>query len=404
MAENSKIEWTDHTFNPWIGCTKVSPGCAHCYAETLMDVRYGRVKWGKGQPRLRTSAANWKKPLSWNRLAYSFAQCEVCGWRGDRSVKKRSTDSVIHCPQCDTRGSLRGGPRPRIFCSSLADWLDEEVPVEWLADLLGLIHATPHLDWLLLTKRPQNFRSRINSAFMAVANDRHDADLLNWISAWSVEEGCEEGELDVPPSNVWIGTTVEDQERANQRIPWLLDIPARVRFLSCEPLLGPVDLTDVRLIEQKTPNHPRVTVNALTGQVSGPDEIIERVHWVICGGESGPGARPMHPDWARSLRDQCQAAQVPFLFKQWGDWVGGQRDPRKGKVILQDGTIFWTNPGHKPVHHWDNAQPFGACSARVGKASRKIERLDNTTLETNNRLLDGREWNEFPQVKEVARG
>jgi protein gp37 len=253
MSENSKIEWTDHTFNPWIGCAKVSPGCAHCYAETLMDTRYGRVKWGKGQPRQRTSAANWRKPLQWNKA---------------------------------TEGAKE---RPRVFCASLADWLDDEVPVEWLADLLDMIRRTPSLDWLLLTKRPENWAKLMNWCFGRLMTLTHGGNgLKEFVDAWI---------HDAPPRNVWIGVTVEDQQRADERIPSILSIPARVRFLSCEPLLEGVDF----------------------GNLAG-------INWVICGGESGPKAHPMHPDWARSLRDQCAAAGVPFYMKQ----MGGTRKPFMG--------------------------------------------------------------------------
>src|SRR5581483_1094173 len=157
MSENTKIEWCDHTFNPWMGCTKVSPGCANCYAETMMDHRYGKVRWGKGKPRQRTSSANWKLPLKWNKkLSYRCTSCgtvfpdseleEVLGWE---------------CLDCNT---VCSPVRPRVFCASLADWLDDEVPIEWLADLLALIYSTPNLDWLLLTKRPQNWATRMDAA------------------------------------------------------------------------------------------------------------------------------------------------------------------------------------------------------------------------------------------------
>jgi protein gp37 len=295
MAENSNIEWTDHTFNPWIGCTKVSPGCANCYAEMLMDTRYGRVKWGKGQPRVRTSEANWKLPLKWDREA-AIAQLE---WRA----------LVKHFSDGPADAVARGFPRPsrpRVFCASLADWLDEEVTVEWLADLLDLIHRTPNLDWLLLTKRPQNWRSLMEKAMryamMAspITDDKdREKDRLSrhglacWIRDWL--QGT-------PPGNVWIGTTVEDQQRADERIPTLASIPARVRFLSCEPLLSVVDLS----------RH----------LFSVPGARLNWIHWVICGGESGPGARPMLIEWADDLRRQCKQAGVPFFMKQLGANVG----------------------------------------------------------------------------------
>jgi protein gp37 len=254
--KDTKISWCDHTLNGWIGCTKVSPGCANCYAETMMDKRWGKVKWGAGNPRQRTSAANWKQPLKWNKEAGELA---------------------IYDPAY----------RPRVFCGSLCDWLDDEVPIEWLADLLNLIRLTPNLDWLLLTKRPQNFMPRIKSVLEGF-HQNPDLQLVCSILNWACSK--------IPWSNVWIGTTVEDQQRADERIPLLLDIPAKVRFLSCEPLLGEVDLVNLE------------DFNILCN---------EGIHWIICGGESGPKARPMRLEWARSLREQCELSGVPFFFKQW---------------------------------------------------------------------------------------
>lgn len=240
--ENSKIEWTHHTFNPWIGCTKVSPGCANCYAETLMDTRYGRVKWGRGQSRSRTSAENWRKPLHWNKAAEGAAE------------------------------------RPRVFCASLADWLDDEVPAEWLFDLITLIHKTPCLDWLLLTKRPENWGTRLRAAAASCTID--PLDITDRIYAWL--EGSRIWR------NVWIGTSAEDQTRWNERMPLLMSIPAPVRFVSAEPLLGPIDMG-----------------------LFSPD-------WLIVGGESGRGARPMEAAWVRSLRDQANRRGTAYHFKQWG--------------------------------------------------------------------------------------
>jgi protein gp37 len=288
MSENTKIEWTDHTFNPWIGCTKVSPGCAHCYAETLMDHRYGKVQWGKGQPRQRTSEANWKLPVKWNRSVI----CLGCGdavstWKTSHF---RGGGDQIDCPKCRTNVACR---RPKVFCASLADWLDDEVQIEWLADLLSLIHATPNLDWLLLTKRPAHWRPRLALAQRWAVDAAPDFSspqsdfILSWLDG-------------KPPANVWLGTSVEDQTRADERIPMLLQLPAKVRFLSCEPLLGAVQL-------QK---------QSLASEYEGHEPF--GINWVICGGESGAKSRPMHPDWARGLRDQCRAAGVPFFFKQWG--------------------------------------------------------------------------------------
>lgn len=233
MAENSKIEWCDHTFNPWIGCQKVGPGCDNCYAEAQQK-RFGYdVYFGVGNERRRTRPANWKLPLKWNRKAE------------------------------------KEGVRYRVFCASLADVFDNAVPAQWRVDLFNLIESTPHLDWLLLTKRIGNVQKMLKT---------HD-----WLAG---------------QKNVWLGITVCNQDEADRDIPKLLDIPAEYRFLSIEPLLGPIDL------------------NAANGLHGDPGQI----DWVIVGGESGSNARPMHPDWVRLLRNRCIEAGVPFFFKQWGEW------------------------------------------------------------------------------------
>ena len=245
MGKNSKIEWTTHTFNPWIGCQKVGPGCDHCYAEDMMDKRYGRVDWGPHGVRVRTSDANWRKPVAWNKAAAGVSE------------------------------------RPRVFCASLADWADTHDSIShfWREDLGDLIEATPAVDWLLLTKRIGNADEVLGEMFAR----------------------------QVPP-NVWIGITVVNQQEADRDIPKLLELQAKrnisVSFLSIEPLLGPI-----------------VLPGSFLGLVDHSRRGDGRLDWIIAGGESGPNARPMHPDWPRSLRDQCAAAEVPFLFKQWGEWA-----------------------------------------------------------------------------------
>lgn len=246
MAEKTGISWTDSTFNPWIGCTKVGPGCDHCYAEALMDKRWHRVEWGVHGERVRTSAANWRLPLQWERDHQKFFS--------------------------------EHGRRQRVFCASLADVFDNKVDPQWRRDLFQLIHDTPHLDWLLLTKRIGNV-PKLSP---------------NWGTLWL---------------NVWLGITVVNQEEADRDIPKLLAVPARVKFLSCEPLLGPLELSSYLPIETDR--------NWLWRQRSKFGEESP-IHWVIVGGESGKDCRPMNPEWAMSIRDQCTAAGVPFFFKQWG--------------------------------------------------------------------------------------
>ncbi len=264
MGDQTNIEWCDSTFNPFIGCTKVSPGCDNCYAEKLMDHRMHKVVWGASQERVRTSAANWRKPLAWNAAADAFM--------------------ATH------------GRRQRVFCASLADVFDNEVDPAWRRDLFDLIELTPNLDWLLLTKRIGNV-----ARMVAVARS-HD-----WLAG---------------QRNVMLGATIVNQEEADRDIPKLLAVPAARRFLSMEPLLGPVNLTAIPM--SGSGHHefdPIITANVLRRAEAYPP--LSSLDWVIVGGESGPGARPMHPLWARDLRDQCAAAGVPFLFKQWGEWLPG---------------------------------------------------------------------------------
>lgn len=275
MAEASKIEWTDSTFNPWIGCTKIAPACDNCYAAD-MSKRYGWAEWGNF-PRKRTSASLWAGPLKWQKQASAFF--------------------------------AEHGRRRRVFCASLADVFDNQVPGEWRADLWKLIFATPDLDWLLLTKRPQNI-----------------AEMLPPTAFWNEIKW-----------HVWLGTTVEDQKHADQNIPHLLQHDSAVRFISAEPLLGPIDLTGLAtgkwagLIGSET-------MSAFRPNKDHKDLFDGSLNWVIAGGESGPHARPGSIQWYRSLRDQCAAAGVHFLFKQWGEWkpAGARRAEEPGRFAFGD--------------------------------------------------------------------
>lgn len=299
MSAQTGIEWCDSTWNPWQGCTKVSPACDHCYAERH-TARFKAVEWGAGKPRVRTSAANWKQVERWNRA--DFVQCPSCGWRGDWSGADVRGGC---CPQCNHLPERFILARRRVFCASLADWLDNEVPIEWLVDLLDLIRRTPNLDWLLLSKRVGNWRGRIEAARNSGSAS---VTLMNWLHDWLADE---------PPANVWLGATVVNQAEADRDVPKLLQVPARVRFLSIEPMLGPVDLT-AHLWGRAAPCD-RCTWDAdcECGYAQRREVTDEpAIGWIIAGGESGPHARPSHPDWYRSLRDQCAEAGVPFMVKQ----------------------------------------------------------------------------------------
>lgn len=282
MSKNTKIEWADHSWSPWRGCTKVSPGCLHCYAETLSK-RNPKVlgQWGKGAPRVL--AKNWGDPMRWQK-----------------------------CTSMDM-------PRPRVF-PSLCDWLDEEVSPAWLAEFLALINLTPNLDWLLLTKRPENWRERIDAAALA-STSFHQRWLVEWLNG-------------TPPRNVWFGVSVEDQTRAVDRIPILLEIPAAVRWLSIEPLLGPVDLT--RIDAEQSTGSDLCMVNALTGLQSDmgrPCPAVPPIDWVVIGGESGQKSRWCDVKWVRSVMSECQLAGVPVFVKQLGSRPYRSWDGPAGKTI-----------------------------------------------------------------------
>jgi protein gp37 len=278
VGETTKIAWATHTFNPWIGCTKVGPGCDHCYAETLDKNRFSKtlgggtaavpiVHWGPGAPRHRTSASNWNQPLKWNREA------------------------------------AKDGEPHRVFCASLADVFDNEVDHETRSDLFELMEVTPNLIWLPLTKRIGRW--------------------MECVPPWWLE---------LFPDNVHLGITVVTQEEADRDIPKLLEIPARVHWLSVEPQLEQITLTRIGA----PPDYPELSWNVLHPK---QERLID---WVITGGESGGDeARPYDLDWARSLRNECRAAGVPIFVKQTGRHPFCERErwsTRGGGIAVTVGT------------------------------------------------------------------
>lgn len=316
MSANTKIEWCDHSWSPWRGCTKVSAGCAHCYAETLSK-RNPKVlgEWGRGKPRVM--AKNWSDPVKWNVRGFI---CRECG-------------KAQHADRCCS-GHCSGKTTPQTVFPSLCDWLDEEVPTGWLARFLQLIHDTPHLTWLLLTKRPENFESRIDAAYEHSHGE-------GWQSLWTQGEA---------PANVWVGTSVENQEYADRRIPALLKIPAVGRFLSLEPLLGPVRVWDEGFIPADEDGPERV--GYMVGKDDGrsplrvtPSAAMAGINWLIIGGESGHGARPCNLDWIRSLIAQGKAAEVRTFVKQLGarplvNWPMAGNDGSAGVVEVGKTVAF----------------------------------------------------------------
>lgn len=282
MSSTTSIEWCDASLSPWEGCTKVSEGCAHCYAEAR-DRRHLIEKvshWGPGAPR---------------RVVKGFAD-------NARALNRRAEREVR---------------RLRVF-PSVMDPFDAEVAIERFVEFLDVIRTTPNLDWLLLTKRPELWRERMHGALALLSEpgctDLEGLALFEWVSHWLAG---------TPPQNVWSGTSVENQKWADIRVPHLLAIPAVIRFLSVEPMLGAVDGTD---IGSATRSSAHLSTNALDGSIHrlrrmiGWPDARRCVHWVICGGESGRHCRPMQVEWACMLRDQCEAARVPFFMKQLGGW------------------------------------------------------------------------------------
>lgn len=339
MGDATKIEWADMTFNPWVGCTKVSCGCDRCYAESWAK-RAGDPELWAGERR-RTSAANWQQPIKWNRQA------------------------------------VAAGKRARVFCASLADVFDNKAERRWRNDLWHRIEQTPWLDWLLLTKRPQNIAKMLPGP---------ETGVQPWGDGWP---------------NVWLGTTAENQDEADRRIPHLLATPAAVRFVSAEPLLGPVDFVRWLPICRVTTSYPdRETTEELRpSKKDGP-----HLDWIIVGSESGPGARPMHPDWARSIRDQCIAGGVPFFFKQWGEWA-----PVCAMTDDQVDDCYHPAPEEHPdatrrekvesvVAHRDGVVLRGRDRFEAGayQAGTGAMLMFSVGKKRAGRMLDGREWNELP--------
>ena len=339
MGDITAIEWCDHTFNPWWGCSRVSPACRHCYADRDAQ-RYGHQVWRRHGPRRMLSDANWARPIKWNRDAQ------------------------------------RAGVPAKVFCASMADVFEDHPDVaEPRERLWELIAATPWLVWQLLTKRPENITR-----------------MAPWGDDW--------------PDNVWAGTSVESQPWT-ERVEVLVQVPAKVRFLSCEPMLGPVDLTrwmpagDARwrcsgcLAFYAGPWQETCPGCGRRGYWCGSHPGNGRpggqpLSWVICGGESGPKARPMHPAWARQLRDQCDAAGVPFFLKQWGEW-----GPKNAATWpLGDA---WQNPQR---HRWVSpdgrrTKPFGEFTGTDDMDWALMRRVGRKTA---GRELDGQICDEFPPV------
>ena len=320
MSDRSGIEWTDASWNPVTGCTKVSPGCDHCYAETFAE------RW-RGTPghyyengfdvQLRPEKLD--QPLRWRR------------------------------------------PR-RIFVNSMSDLFHDDVPDEFIGNVFAVMALARQHTFQLLTKRHSRMRSLLRDDLYDLMA-RHLAD-SDYLSRW------ERRPIAWPLPNVWVGVSVENQQWANIRIPALLETPAAVRFLSCEPLLGPVSLFAKSSID--------------TGTL---------VDWVIVGGESGHGARPMHPDWARGLRDECVEHGIAFHFKQWGEWAPAN---------YQNGTHLLQTAGQLVDRKSATVEnPYGHGSGKqdlVDRGHPGWVRVRRPGKRLAGRVLDDRTWDEYPEA------
>ncbi len=382
MADKTGIEWTDATWNPTVGCSIISPGCTNCYAMKLA----GRLE-AMGSPIYRGHATKTKAGFVWNGKVSESNWGQVIlplSWKKPR----------------------------RVFVNSMSDLFHDDMPEETIDRVFAVMALCPQHTFQVLTKRAKRMRDYVHGL-----SGRHTPDGNMSLSPRVVLAAVAMRERMVgddgkrvlestlgawPLPNVWLGVSVEDQARADERIPLLLETPAAYRFLSCEPLLGPVDLVKARAIAPRDlpmlvagsplcddpychrggPHYPR-EFNCRWGlQPKG----LPGIDWVICGGESGTDARPMHPDWARSLRDQCQAAGVPFFFKQWGnclpfEWDGDAGPGRSGPAWEMD-TAFCNIDQDK----------LGSAT-RVVAHGREFARFSH---KKTGAVLDGREWREFP--------
>lgn len=399
MSDKSTIEWTDATWNPTTGCTRVSAGCENCYIETTPPFRINGIKFRKdGEPSHEIGA---------------------------------STGITLHPDRLDQPLKWRK-PR-RVFVNSLSDLFHDDVPDGFIAWVWYVMAQTPQHTYQILTKRPRRMRDFVARWNDLTGDSEHDnssgmppmprgpkairevytsgrallfADMLEqWGeppdgAAYPLYDWLEGPRYwgSAPLLNVWLGVSVEDQKAADLRIPLLLETPTAVRFLSCEPLFGPVDLRSFLWPTPcGCPEPPAHTDGGCDGKV-GCTADPTGLHWVIAGGESGPNARPMHPDWARSLRDQCVEAGVPYFFKQWGAWepfahVYENDDPDAIYGYLDEHTVALGNDGHIYMEMPKGDEPPSGYQPDPGANPYYLAKVGKKHA---GRELDGRTWDEFP--------
>jgi protein gp37 len=434
MSDKTGIQWCDATWNPVVGCSIVSPGCTNCYAMG-MAARIERMNVGRHAPHARRPEDI--PPSIYDGLTKQSKVSAV--WTGDVRLAR---DETLTLP-------LRWKRPRRIFVNSMGDLFHESVPDAWIDRVFAVMALSPQHTFLVLTKRSKRMREYMIPALETrVGGEAFDLTCRSLATnpKSKVGDGVkltgDIAHLKVwPLPNVWLGVSAEDQTRADERIPDLLATPAAVRFVSAEPLLSALDLSGW-LYDRRREGIPGASSPRLVYGETGRDDLAERdfprgrsfvanldqadacgaqrvesgfgdchreklasLNWVICGGESGPRARPMHPDWARSIRDQCAAAGVPFFFKQWGEWATGSYLMTTGQPIFRKFGTFqeWVNKASTRVHG-------GVCLDVDGKDLRigadfmrardqgkfPVTMMDRVGNHAAGRLLDGREHNDMP--------
>jgi protein gp37 len=352
VSDKSQIEWTEATWNPILGCTKVSPGCDHCYAITQATIRAGNP-----HPKVAAAFAGLTKRAEAGP-----------DWTGRVNLLP---DRLMQ--------PVKWRKPKRVFVNSLADLFHDDVPDAFIAQVFAVMAITPQHSYQLLTKRHGRMKSLLSGGPRdAWLVPNHPSPFVQAVYREARKLAPAGPPLRWPLPNLWLGVSAEDQHWAKIRVHALLSTPAVVRWVSAEPLLGPIDLRNLRAGNG-------ALIDALCGDVKSPKGEIYAacpgsVSWVVAGGESGPGARPMAPDWARSLRDQCRSTRVPFLFKQWGEWgptgVVGRGGTNPREIFVRDSTVT--------CHDFEGAQ-----LRRMGKKA-------------TGRELDGRTWDEYPGVLQGA--
>ena len=303
MSEKTKISWCDSTVNFWEGCTEISEGCAHCYAKDRnkrwhsstkklgFNIKPNAPNWGKGAPRRKCISAV-KNAFAFNRKPWI---CNVCGVDSDTG----GLPYIIHKNDDNEPCKCTGYHKRRIFSLSLGDWLDNEVPIEWLAEMLDTIRQCDQVRWILCSKRWDNFKERLTRVMIRFENTTETSPRTatwKWVLDWVVGDKI--------PSNIIGLCSVENQKAADERIPQFLTVPLACRGLSMEPLLGPVHI-------RKASNPAHIEGNV----------ILDGLNWLIIGGESGPNARPCNVDWIRSIMQQGRVAGVATFVKQMGTYM-----------------------------------------------------------------------------------